>query len=108
MYFSRHWLSRQSKETLAFAPGFQVSTSYLVLFDRGGNVAERGVQVRPERLHGGDDRNRDARGDEAIFDGRGARLVLHKTRKKLAHWMAPEADVVTTRDGFHTNKLESH
>jgi hypothetical protein len=40
-----------------------------LLFERGGNAAERGVQVRPERLYSSDDRNRNAGGDETVFNG---------------------------------------
>jgi len=45
---------------------------FLLLFERGGNGAKRGAQVRSERLHVGDDRNRNARGDKTVFNGRGA------------------------------------
>ena len=53
------------------------------LVQLAGDVAERGVQLGAEALHDGDDRNRDAGGNQAVFDGRRARLVLGETLKGL-------------------------
>src|ERR1700722_13151007 len=57
--------------------------------ERAGNAAEGALQVGAEALDDGDDRNRDAGGDETVFDGRGARLVLGETREKGLHELAP-------------------
>ena len=48
------------------------------LLDRGRDVGEGIGQLGAEALHDGDDRDRDAGGDEAILDGSRARLVLGK------------------------------
>jgi len=53
---------------------------YAELLQGAGNAAEGGLQVRAEALHDCDDRNRNARGDQTIFNGRRTRLILHKTR----------------------------
>ena len=50
------------------------------LLEGAGNASEGALQIRTEALHDCDDRNRNARGDEAIFNGRRTRLILHKTR----------------------------
>ena len=42
------------------------------LFELGGNGGEYAVQRGTDRLHGGDDHDRDARGDKAVFDRGGA------------------------------------
>src|SRR5262249_41006569 len=55
------------------------------LLQRGRDAAERGVQLGADALHNGDDRNRDAGGDEAVFDGGRTRLVLRKALHKIRH-----------------------
>src|SRR5579863_4666382 len=59
------------------------------LLEGAGNAAERGVQLGAKALDDGDDRDRNAGGDETVFNGRGARLVLHETREKGLHELAP-------------------
>ncbi len=46
----------------------------LVLFESGLNASKGCVQVCAEGLHDRDDRDRDAGGDEAVFDGSCGRL----------------------------------
>jgi hypothetical protein len=75
-----------------------------LLFERGRNAAERGVQVRPECLYDSNDCNRDTSRDEAVFDGSGALLVTHETRNKLAHWMLPSLMDFPSRNDF-TRKI---
>ena len=48
-----------------------------------GDVAERAVQLGAEALHDRDDRDGDAGSDQAVFDGRRARLVLGKALEGL-------------------------
>ena len=48
------------------------------LFELGGNGREYVVQRRTDRLRRGDDYDRDARGDKAVLDRGGARLVLQE------------------------------
>jgi hypothetical protein len=50
----------------------------------GRNAVKLGVEARTDRIHGGDDDNRDAGSDQAIFNGRCARLVFEK-RKNARH-----------------------
>jgi hypothetical protein len=55
-----------------------------------GNAAESRFQAGAEALHNGNDRNRDAGSDEAVFDRRGPGLVFHETRQKGLHGLAPK------------------
>ena len=55
------------------------------LVELAGDVAERGVQLRAKALNDRDDRDRDAGSDQAVFDGRRARLVLDETRNEGLH-----------------------
>jgi hypothetical protein len=86
----RRVILRCARASPTKSPGIAAGASsrhvcILRLFERSRNGAERGVQLGAEALNDGDDRNRDAGRDETIFDGRGARLVLYKTRNKLFH-----------------------
>jgi len=42
------------------------------LLQRSGDVVKVGAQLRADTLHGGDDRDRDARCNQAILNGRGS------------------------------------
>jgi hypothetical protein len=55
------------------------------LFQLAGNAAERAGQRGADRVHGGDDQDRDSRRDEGVFDGSRAGLIVHKTQNKLSH-----------------------
>src|SRR3954464_7783573 len=49
---------------------------------------EISFQGAAEALHDRDDRERDAGGDQSVFDGGGAGLILHETRNKILHrWL---------------------
>src|SRR5437762_744970 len=75
-------------ESPAARPGASVSTRQsgrAALFHRGLDAGEGGVQLRAETRDHGDDRNRDAGGNQAVLDGGCTRLVLHETRKQLLH-----------------------
>src|SRR5262249_8022890 len=50
-----------------------------VLLEAVLNVAERVVQLGADALHDGNDGNRNTGGNQAVFNGRGTRLVSHKT-----------------------------
>ena len=55
------------------------------LFHLGRDVAERARQLGAEAVHDRDDRNRNAGSDEAILNGRRARLVLGETLNERLH-----------------------
>ena len=55
------------------------------LFQRRADRAEVGVERRANAVHGGDDGNRDTRGDKAVFDGRGTGFVLKELRNERLH-----------------------
>jgi hypothetical protein len=55
-----------------------------LLRSQGGlNRIEVRIHLRPNSLHYRDDRNRDASGDEAVFDGGRTAFVVRKLGKKL-------------------------
>src|SRR5690242_12330838 len=55
------------------------------LLQRSVDRGELRVQVGTEAVDDRDDRERDARGNQAVLDGGGARLVLHETRNQVLH-----------------------
>src|SRR5581483_472879 len=55
------------------------------LLERGLHAREGRVQLGAEALDHGDDRNRNAGSDKAIFDGGRTGLVLGKTLDQLVH-----------------------
>src|SRR5438445_11661671 len=55
------------------------------LLERAVDRSELGVQSGAEAVDGGNDRQRNASGDQAVFDGGGAGLVLHETSKQVLH-----------------------
>src|ERR1700680_3366517 len=55
------------------------------LLEGGRNGAKGVLQVGAEALDDGDDRNRDAGGDETIFDGGRSRFVLEKRKCEILH-----------------------
>ena len=50
----------------------------------GGDPAEQARKIRADRVHGSDDGDGDAGSNQAILDGRGARLVLDETLGSVA------------------------
>src|SRR5262249_44775451 len=62
------------------------------LLELARNAAERTIQLGAEAVDHSDDRNGDTSGDQAVLDGRGARLVLQETRN----------------EGLHSRLLRSH
>ena len=78
------------------------------LLDRGCDVAERGAELAAEALHDGDDRNRDAGGDEAVFNGRRAGLIAKEALKQSAHVLFALWPVcISTSDRTTARKLGS-
>src|ERR1044072_702595 len=55
------------------------------LLQRSVDRGELRVQVGAEAIDDRDDRERDPRSNQAVFDGGGARLVLHETRNQVLH-----------------------
>src|SRR5256885_5736098 len=53
----------------------------------GRHVGEDAAQLAAQPLNDRDDRNRDAGGDQAVFDGRGAFFIAQEIPKQLAHGM---------------------
>ena len=54
--------------------------------ESGLDGAKGRFQIRAKALHNRNDRDRDAGGDEAIFDGRRSRLVFNKASEKIGQW----------------------
>jgi len=50
-----------------------------------GDGGEGRLQLRAERIDHGDDRDRNSGGDEAVFDGGGARFIVRKAVHKGVH-----------------------
>ena len=57
-----------------------------------GDATERRVQFGADPVHGGDDDDGDADGDQGILNGGGARLLLHKTRNEGLHYFVRSLD----------------
>src|ERR1700685_1168754 len=55
------------------------------LLEGGRNAGEGVLQVGAEALDDGDDRNRDAGGDETVFDGGRGRFILEKGKCEILH-----------------------
>jgi hypothetical protein len=58
---------RKAAQSRGDLPGQHVG-SLVALLQRGRNGPERGVQVRAERLHDGDDSDGNARRDQTVFN----------------------------------------
>ena len=73
-------------ETRAAIPRLPPSfDSARVLGELARNATEGALQLGAAAIHDREDRDREAGGDEAVFDGGGAGLVLQETREKLRH-----------------------
>ena len=55
------------------------------LFELAGNAAERTVELCAKGVHDSYDRDRNAGGDEAGFNGRRTSLLIYETQDKLSH-----------------------
>jgi hypothetical protein len=58
-----------------------------------GDRREFGRNVRSERGYGADDDDGDQAGDETIFDGRDAGLIVDKAMEQMTHDLTPEFPV---------------
>ena len=75
------------------------------LLESRGNGGKLRVQVGAHARDGGDDRNRDEAGEEAVFNGRNASLVLHKTGNNILHRFSSLGScVVSEYDGTALNR----
>src|ERR1700691_5627324 len=86
--FARERVSEADPKTKKAANGRRPPSQFYAassLFQLRGDAAEARVQLGADAVHGGDDRNRDAGGDQAIFDGRRSGLILPKPGEKLRH-----------------------
>src|SRR2546421_466016 len=57
------------------------------LVQGGRHVGEDAAQLAAQPLNDRDDRNRDAGGDQAVFDGRGTVFIAQEIPKQIAHGM---------------------
>ena len=57
----------------------------MLLLESGLDAAQSRLQVRAEALHDRDDRDRDAGGDETVFDGGRSRLIFGKALYEVRH-----------------------
>ena len=67
--------SGHEKRTAALAGGQSTQTSDVYegsLLKLGRNTLERAIERGADRIHAGDNHDRDTRGDQAILDSRGA------------------------------------
>src|SRR6516165_7562794 len=69
------------------SPLFLPGTSRLL--ERAVDRSELRVQRGAQAVDGGDDRERNAGRDQAVFDRGGARLVLHETSNQVLHKLTP-------------------
>src|SRR5215813_12720139 len=67
----------------------KLRSQHFRLLERGVDRGELGVQVGAEAIDDRDDRQRNAGGNEAVFDRGGAGLVLHETGKQVLHNSTP-------------------
>jgi hypothetical protein len=89
---------------------FDLSVKKPALFERAGKAAERSFEVLTDALDHGNDRDRYAGGDQAIFNGRRARFVFRKTRHKRFHGdLAPQIATCCLRraKGLRTLAIET-
>src|SRR5207302_4526526 len=82
-YIQRPYRARKQKRPRIAGPLMPYANSRL--FQRGVDRVEVGAQLRAEAVDGGNDGQRNAGGNQAVFDGGGAGLVLHETRDKVLH-----------------------
>src|SRR5205823_8481593 len=93
LFHSNLRTSRKRKSPEEQIGAFQEPRGDEVLLERGLHRGEGRVQARADTLYHGDDRNRNAGGDEAVLDGGRTAFVFGKTREKLLHdpelhWLA--------------------
>ena len=62
--------------------------TYEGLFELGRHTGEGGIEFGAQAVDRGDDGDRDAGSDQAVFDGGGAGLVLQE-RNELKHCLPP-------------------
>ena len=62
-----------------------MGSDLMILLEGGLDAAHRGFQIGANALHDCDDGDRDASGDEAIFDGSRSGLVLGKALYEVRH-----------------------
>ena len=73
-----------SKKKPPIDGGFKCIRPRVELLQLRRDGIELGIEVGADRVDGGDDHDRNAGGDQAVFDGGGPRLIFQK-RKNLRH-----------------------
>src|ERR1044071_4397601 len=58
--------------------GFSSTDTCGALFKLLGDVIELGIERAADRIHGSNDHDRNAGGDQTVFDGGSARLIIQK------------------------------
>ena len=79
------WLDRRLNRSGADPVARRRAGAATMLLERSADRAELGVQLAAEAVDHSDDRERDAGGDQAVFDGGGAGFILHETRNQILH-----------------------
>ena len=83
---SRAW--PQTKKKAAGGSGGFFQYSYVwsyALFKLLGDVIELGIERAADRIDGSNDHNRNAGGDQAVFDGGSTRLIIQKRTLRICH-----------------------
>jgi hypothetical protein len=84
---ARHRLKQKKKPPVA---GGFFTSSLLSLLKLGRDAREIRVELRAQGIDDGDNRNRDAGGDQAVFDG-GSAIFVFQESNKLGHTYYSEA-----------------
>ena len=66
------------KEAASVGSLFAPDQTYGVLFERGRDASELGVQLGAKAIDDRDDRDGNPGGDQSVFNGGSARLILQK------------------------------
>jgi hypothetical protein len=83
MSFSLRIRDRQKRERPRTSRGLSYLERSKRLFKRVGNVGEGRIELRTDTLDDRDNRDGNASGDQAVFDGSRARFVVHETSEGL-------------------------
>src|SRR5882757_9158152 len=97
----RHNESRHNEKRAPVIRGpFIAFAKQSLLLERAVDRSEFGVQRGAETVDGGNDRERNASSNQAVFDGGGTGLVLHETSDQVLHRLTPCTRGCRTRVGL--------
>ena len=80
--------SGRRKKEAARCGGLVSASTMRDLFQLRRDARERRIQLCAETVDDGNNRNGNAGGNQAVFDGRGCRFILQEPNKKLRHGCA--------------------